>query len=52
MNFTRSEESSARSPLSLAWDGNTATAALVLGALLFLFLVARGFRGVSFGLGD
>lgn len=40
------------SPLNFAWDANTATAALVLGSLVFLWLIARGFRGVSFGLGD
>lgn len=32
--------------LNMAWDTNTALAVLVLGALLFLWAVRRGFRGV------
>lgn len=32
--------------LTRTWDTDTAQAVLVLGALLFLFLVRRGFRPV------
>lgn len=35
--------------LNLAWDTNTAIAVIVLLALLFLFLVSRGFRGFTIG---
>lgn len=52
MLFRDDDDRSSSSPLSFAWDGNTATAVIVLGALVFLWLIARGFRGVSFGLGD
>lgn len=36
--------------IGIAWDTNTAAAVIVLGALLFLYLVRRGFRGVVVGL--
>lgn len=36
---------------ALSWDTNTAAAALVLGSLMFLILVRRGFRGVVVNLG-
>lgn len=32
--------------LGIAWDTNTAAAVIVLGALAFLILIRRGFRGV------
>lgn len=32
---------------NLQWDTNTALAAIVAGALLFLILVGRGFRGFN-----
>ena len=34
------------SDLKRTWDTDTAAAALTLGALVFLFLVRRGFRPV------
>lgn len=33
--------------LNLRWDTNTAVAVLVLGAVLVLFLLDRGFRGFT-----
>lgn len=33
----------------MEWNTNTATAALVLGALAFLAAVRMGFRGVNVG---
>lgn len=39
-------EAAAGSP-SFAWDVNTALAAIILGALLFLVLIARGFKGFN-----
>ena len=32
---------------SFAWDVNTALAAIILGALLFLVLIAKGFKGFN-----
>jgi hypothetical protein len=32
---------------SFAWDVNTALAALVFGAFMFLVLVAKGFKGFN-----
>lgn len=37
--------------LNLTWDTNTALAVVVLGALLFLWAVRRGFRGFTVGVG-
>lgn len=37
--------------LNKTWDTDTATAVVVLGALAFLFLVRRGFKGVVVNLG-
>jgi hypothetical protein len=39
------------SKLNLSWDVNTALAVIVLAALLFLWIVNRGFRGFSVGVG-
>lgn len=33
------------------WDTDTAAAALTIGALVFLFFVRRGFRGVVVSVG-
>jgi hypothetical protein len=38
--------------LNMAWDVNTAIAVVVLLALMFLFLVSRGFRGFTIGGGS
>lgn len=35
--------------VGVEWDTNTAAAVIVLGALAFLILVRRGFRGVVVG---
>lgn len=37
--------------INLTWDVNTAVAAIVLAALVFLWLVSRGFRGFTVGAG-
>lgn len=34
------------------WDTNTAAGAIIIGALALLFLIHRGFRGVTVTLGD
>lgn len=34
---------------NFTWDTNTALAVMVLGALAFLYMVHRGFRGFTIG---
>lgn len=34
----------------LGWDTNTAVAVIVLGALVALWLIAKGFRGFRVGI--
>lgn len=42
-------ESMSRNPIKGGWTTEHAAAALVIGALLLLILIGRGFRGVSVG---
>lgn len=41
------EEPGAPGKPTIMWDANTALVVLVLGALAFLWLIARGFRGFN-----
>ena len=49
MDTTTENPSRGLPKLDLTWDTNTATAAIVLGSLVFLIAVRRGFRGVNIG---
>lgn len=42
-------ESVSRNPIKGGWTTEHAAAALVIGSLIFLILVGRGFRGISVG---